>query len=347
MKIYGIVLVGCGHIGLEHLRDIYFRNNIRIIAAVDTDPEAARLAARLYGAEEFSCDYRKYLTDERVDIAIIATYTESHTELSGEFLKAGKNVLCEKPIANDAKGGQAFFKLASESSQKLLVAHILRHNRSYNKIKELIDSGEIGELKLMRMVQNHHAMNWERYKRLLSDCTPVLDCGVHYFDVARWFTGSDFKAISGFGTRLEPDSPELNHTFVSFTLENGCVGYYEAGWSRSLSSMNIKEFIGTKGRITLVMEYNRLSDREEGDLITVYHTEDGSYQTVNCQSKYKDMYAQLMTLIGMIEGTGESNPTLKDAELAHLAAAAAQYAVKSGETVCFENGFPVMKEDKF
>ncbi len=335
MKKYGVVLVGCGHIGLEHLADIHYRDNISMVAVVDSNIDAAKKAASIYHVSEFSDNYECYLDDERVDIAIVATYTASHLKITEDFISHGKHVVCEKPVATNLDEGERFFDLVENSSSKVLIAHILRHNKSYCKIAELIHSGVIGELKLIRMVQNHHTVDWERYKRLLSDCTPALDCGVHYFDVVRWFARSDFDEMSGFGTKLDEDSPQMNYTCVNFKLKNGCVGYYEAGWGRNTASMNLKEFIGTKGRIELTMERTRALNTEEGDLITVFHGDSGEYESINVRCSYKDMYAQLETLIDMIEGRSEGFPSLYDARRAFEAAIMAEQAVKSQTTVKF------------
>ena len=338
MKQYGVILIGCGHIGLEHLADIYFQDNVHMIAVIDQNPAAARYAAARYGVKEYSIDWHPYLDDDRVDIVIVATYTDSHPEISLSFLRKGKHVLCEKPVASSLEEGRRFFEEAATCEGKLLVAHVLRHNETYRRAAELIHSGAIGELTLIRMVQNHHAMNWERYKRLLKDCTPALDCGIHYFDVVRWFTGQDFREIRTFGSKLDPDSPNINYTLTQFTLENGCIGYYEAGWSRHTASNNRKEFVGTKGRIELTLAGNRAECREEGDLITVFHSDTGVYETINIQAEYKNMYAQLLTLIDRIETGSPGFPTAEDARKAFEAAAAADYAVRSGETVRFDGG---------
>lgn len=338
MKQYGVILIGCGHIGLEHLADIHFRDNIRMIAVIDQKQEAARSAAARYGVAEYGTDWRCYLDDDRVDIALVATYTDSHPEISLAFLRKGKHVLCEKPVASTPEEGRRFFAEAEQCEGKLLIAHVLRHNETYRKAAELIRGGAIGELTLIRMVQNQHAMNWERYKRLLQDCTPALDCGVHYFDVVRWFTGQEFREMRGFGSKLDVDSPNINYTLTQFTLENGCIGYYEAGWSCHIASNNRKEFVGTKGRLELTLSGNRAECREEGDLITVFHSDTGVYETINVQAEYKNMYAQLMALIDRIEKGTNGFPSMTDAARAFDAAAAAEYAVKSGKTIRFCRG---------
>ncbi len=329
-KSYGVLLIGCGHIGEEHLADIYYRDNIRIEAVADSREERARLFARRFGARHYGTDYRPFLGDPRVDIVIIATYADSHTAILRDCLAAGKHVLCEKPIADTLEKGREFYTLAKGAGPKVLVAHILRHNRSYQRLAELIRGGAVGELRLMRMVQNHHAMDWPRYKRLMTDCPPIVDCGVHYLDVMQWFAGAPITEVGGVSARLDEDAPRDNHGIAQVRLANGCMGIYEAGWSRNLASENLKEFIGTKGRLTLTLKENRTQHREEGDLITLYSSETGEYAAVNVPSKYKDMYAQLSALIDMIEKDAPASPTMEEVFSAFAAAMLAQEAMETG-----------------
>lgn len=333
MKTYGVMLIGCGHIGMEHLNDIYFRQDVRVEAVVDSDPKAAELAWRRSGAARWGTDYRPFLEDEAIDIVIIATYTDTHLPILKDCLAHHKHVLCEKPIANTYADGLAFVEAVKTAPTKVLVAHILRHNRSYQKIREIIGSGAIGDVRLIRMMQNHHAMDWPRYCRLLTDCSPTVDCGVHYYDIAQWFVGSPIVEVTGIGTRTQPDAPRENYTLVSFKMENGCIGYYEAGWGQSLRACNLKEFVGTKGRITLEMKSQRGRDAEEGDLITVYHSDTGVYETVNLRTEYKNMYAQLETLIHMIEEDEAGDPTIDEVWSAFRVALAAERSIATGETL--------------
>ena len=181
---------------------------------------------------------------------------------------------------------------------------------------------------LIRMAQNHHTMNWERYKKLLADCSPIIDCGVHYTDVAQWFTGQKITRVWGMGTTIEADAPTYNYGIMNFEMDGGCRGYYEAGWSKNTASCNLKEFIGTKGRISLTLGEMRSHDREEGDLIEIYHSETGVYETINNVSVYKNMYGQLMTLIDMIENDGDGDPTIDEVFSAFKAALTADKAIR-------------------
>jgi len=331
MKTYGVMLIGCGHIGQEHLQDVYFRDEFRIEAVVDQNMDRVTAFMQRYHAKDGGTDYRPFLKSSAIDIVIIATYAGSHLSILEQCLRAGKHVLCEKPIARTLEDARRFCQLVKESTAKVLVSHILRHNRSYQTIAEMIHSGAIGQLRLIRMVQNHHAMDWPRYKRLMEDCPPIVDCGVHYLDIMQWFSGSRIAQVSGISTKLDPDSPCDNFGMIHARMENGCIGYYEAGWGRNISAQNVKEFVGDQGRITLTLQPNRTSDQEEGDLITLYRGDTGEYQIKNCPSKYKDMYAQLRHLVNMIEQDAPANPTMEQVFQAFQAALMTQKAIENGQ----------------
>ena len=333
MKQYGVMLIGCGHIGMEHLMSICYHEDVRLEAVIDNDAERAAMAARRSGALAWGTDYRPFLEKPEIDVVIIATYTDSHLPILKECLAYHKHVLCEKPLAGTLEKGKEFVDTVKNAGEKVLIAHILRHNRSYQKIRELIEGGAIGELRLIRICQNHHALDWERYRRLLQDCSPTVDCGVHYYDLVQWITGSVVTQVTGFGTKTQEDAPRDNYNLVSFRMANGVSGIYEAGWGKSIRFDNTKEFIGTRGRISLELQATRGADQEEGDRITVYHSDTGVYETCNLHSLYKNMYGQLSTLFRMIEGTSVGNPTIDDVWKAFRVAQLAQESVETGKTI--------------
>ena len=348
MKKYGILLIGCGYIGCEHLKDIYCRPEFEIVAVVDKSEERAALAAKKYNALSYGKDYKPFLSDKQIQIVIIATYPDTHLKIAKECLLYGKHVLCEKPIARTFEESLKFYNMALKSKCKVQVAYILRHNKSYHKIKELIDSKIIGELKVIRMVQNQHISDWSRYCSLLENCMPIVDCGVHYIDIVRWFTGSEITKVSGFGTKIDEDSPKYNYTIMNFETENGCQGFYESCWSRNIGAQNVKEFIGTEGRITLTLAKHRGEEIADGDLIRIYPKDSEEYRSICYKSVYKDMYAQILSLINSIENDTPTVPSLEDVFKAQQIALEAEKAILNKIPVSVESHgvMPLKEKDK-
>ncbi len=336
-KKYGIVLVGCGYIGRIHIEDIYDLPNVSLIGVVDYNLDAALQFEKRYNALSHSTDYREYLDDDRVDIFIIATYTQSHVPILLDAIAHGKHVLCEKPLSDNLADTEACIREIEKSDCKVLIGHILRHSPTYSKIAEIIQNGGIGEPKVMRIVQNHHALNWKRYASLLDHTSPIVDCGIHYIDLAQWLSGQRIIRLSGCGAILEPDVSGYNYGMLTMTLSGGAVAFFEAGWSKSIAGGNVKEFIGTKGRIRMVMGADRPVQHEEGDLIEWYETETEEYHIINMKKELvKDMKSQFLYLIAMIEQNLPANPSYDDVLSSMRAAFAGDLAIREGKTVYLE-----------
>ena len=310
-KRYGVLLIGCGHIGYQHIEGIYDKENVTVIATIDERIDHAKDYAERFGALQYGTDYRPFLDDPRVDIVIIATYTNTHFPLTKECLEHHKHVICEKPIATSLADAREYVRLVKNADTKVTVSYILRYNSSYRKIKQLIDAGEIGELRMIRMAQSHKAgadrdHPWKRFLRLMEDCSPLVDCGVHYADVVQWFTGSPIRAVSGISAKIDDDAPIDNYQVLNMETENGCRAVYEVGWSKNISTDNTKDFIGTKGHITLTMAANRNDKVTDRDLICIYHGDGRPDRVLEFESVYKDMSAQFDNLVRMIETDCES-----------------------------------------
>ena len=315
MKVYNVALIGCGQMGAAHLDDIYYKENVRITYVCDLNDEKALFFKRKYNAQNIISDYKGCISKEDVDIVIAATYPSTHLEILRECIKHGKHLLCEKPITADIDEGKEFVRLVKENPHiKVLIGHILRHNETYNKVYEMIKQGAIGSPVIMRMAQNHHTMNWEKYLNLIKETSPIIDCGVHYVDVMRWFTGAEVTDVSGVGMRTEDDVPQdkYNYGIITVKLSDGSVGYYEAGWANTMSSDNLKEFVGPRGRIRLVYRKDRQTHQEEGDLIEYYKYPEKTYEMINIESKRKPTGKQLDCLIEMIDKGASPNPDIDD-----------------------------------
>lgn len=187
----------------------------------------------------------------------------------------------------------------------------------------------------MRMVQNHHTVDWSRYLKLLVDSSPIVDCGVHYIDVMQWATGSKVSAVSGLCARTEPGVPDnsYNYGMLCIRFEDGSAGYYEAGWGNTIASENTKEFIGPKGRIKIIYRNDRNTHQEEGDLIEYYSYPENEYKMINIDSNRKPTWEQLQHLTNIIETGIDAVPSIDEVFNAYQIALIADSAIKSGQSV--------------
>lgn len=312
--MYNIVLIGCGHMGMVHLDDIYTMENVNIYAVVDTDIERAKSFARKYNAKNYGADYLPFVEDKETDIVICATYPHSHLEILKACVKNKKHLLCEKPITPDLESAKEFMEIVKSADIKVQIGYILRFNETYRKVAELIQSGLIGSPLIIRMSHNQHIMDWRKYGALMKDTSPLIDCGVHYFDLIRWFTGEEIIDVSGISSTVDEKTPEntYNYGLATMKLSGGSVAFYEAGWGNTIASAHINEFIGPKGRISVTEREYRMGCQEEGDLISHFDFDNNTYNTINVNCKRRPMGKQLERLIDMIEKGVESFPDNDD-----------------------------------
>lgn len=314
-KIYRVALIGCGQMGAVHLENIYYKENVQISCVCDLNLQKAEIFKRKYNAQRITDDIDSCIKSKDVDIVICATYPSSHLDILRKCIDAGKHLVCEKPITTNLNDGREFVRLVKENPHiKVLVGHILRHNRTYQKAAEMIKGGAIGSPIIMRMSQNHHTMNWDRYLELIKQTSPIIDCGVHYLDVMQWFTGEKITEVNGIGQRTEEDVPEdkYNYGLITVKLSGGSIGFYEAGWANSMSSDNLKEFVGPKGRIRIIYREGRQTHQEEGDLIEYYKYPERTYEMINVVSNRKPTDVQFDRLISMIENGALAEPSIDD-----------------------------------
>lgn len=98
----------------------------------------------------------------------------------------------------------------------------------------------------MRMVQNHHALDWPRYKRLMEDCSPIVDCGVHYLDVMQWFTGVRICEVSGFGGRVDDDLDRSNYGMTTPVWKTAASVFTRLAGAAALRQKTARNLSGTR-----------------------------------------------------------------------------------------------------
>jgi len=316
--------------GEVHMEHIYYKDDICVSCVCDKDEARAKEFQRRFNAKSISVNAEECISRKETDIVIIATYPSTHLELLRICLKYKKHVICEKPFATTLEDGKEFVRLVKANPDvKVLVGHILRHNATYRKVAKMIEEGAIGHPIIMRMSQNHHTMNWDRYRRLIEETSPIVDCGVHYLDVMQWFTNASITDISGIGMRTEEDLQpnKFNYEMVTVKLSDGSIGFYEAGWTKTIASNNMKEFVGPKGSIRLIFAKDRMNHQEEGDLIEYYSLEDKTYHTINVNSERKPTDVQMRCLIRMIEEELPDRPTIDEVYASFEAAMKAEESI--------------------
>ena len=139
-----IALVGCGYWGKNLCRNFHGLNALgRVIDATESGQAQARLIAP---GIKVSSHIEDALNDPQIHAIALATPAETHAELAIQAMKAGKDVFVEKPMALTLEDAEQMQSVANQTDQILMVGHLLEYHPAVLKLRELIDSGELGKI---------------------------------------------------------------------------------------------------------------------------------------------------------------------------------------------------------
>ena len=185
-----VAVVGAG-IGRAHVEG-YLAAGAQVAAICDLHPEKARDLARKWNIEpRIETDFSALLTDISIDAISLCTPNSLHAPMAIAAMRAGKHVLCEKPLAPNAEDAQIIADCARETGLICMVSHVLRFRDDTLELKRR--AGEIGEIYYARaMARRQNGIpkwgGWFTQQRL-SGGGPLIDTGVHILDLAWWLAG--------------------------------------------------------------------------------------------------------------------------------------------------------------
>jgi predicted dehydrogenase len=141
-----VAVIGAGAWGFNHVRTFDQLSGCRLKAVVDREEKALNRVARSFRDVETQREYGPIVSRDDIDAVVVATSAESHYQIAKAALMAGKHVLVEKPLVLDSRQGEELVQLADEKGLVLAVGHLLLFHPAVQKLKKLVDSGELGKI---------------------------------------------------------------------------------------------------------------------------------------------------------------------------------------------------------
>lgn len=194
MKTLKVAVIGCGTIANNAHIPAYMNNpKAEIVAFCDIIPERAEKAVKQYGVGRAVTDYHELLNDPEIDAVSICTPNKVHSIISIDFMRAGKDVLCEKPAARIYSEALEMQKVAKETGRLLNIGVCNRFNTSVNKIKKLIDDGKLGEVYHVYISFRSHrsipGLGGAFTTKAIAGGGALIDWGVHFLDIVMYCCG--------------------------------------------------------------------------------------------------------------------------------------------------------------
>ncbi|MBR4766203.1 MAG: Gfo/Idh/MocA family oxidoreductase [Clostridia bacterium] len=222
-----------------------------IAAICDSDPENLKFAGERYGIPEEKrvADYHELLGGNDIDIVTVAVPDQQHCEISCDFLRAGINVLCEKPLALTREDCEKIVRAEKESSAKFMVGQICRFTPAFEKAKKIIDSGEIGEIYFAESEYAHDYGSFLATWRAEPERHGVVGGGCHAVDLLRWLVGDPVEVFAYGMHKLLPMVTYDDATIAVMKFDEETAGkvFVSTGCKRDYTMRTV--IYGTKGTI--------------------------------------------------------------------------------------------------
>lgn len=280
-------VIGTGGISGVHLGG-YSRNpNVEIYALCDINEKNLAKRAEEYKVSRTFTDYREMLALKELDAVSVCTWNSAHAECAIAALRAGKHVLCEKPMALNTAQAQEMEKAAKENGKLLMIGFVRRFGNDCAVLKDFIDSGNFGEIyyaKAQYLRRKGCPGGWFGDKSR-SGGGPLIDLGVHVIDLCRYLMGGP-QPVSVYGATFNKlgdrrhikDARGYSSTVVSkddifdvedmatalIRFDNGAVLSVEASFSLNTEKdVGNIELFGTKAGCKLDPELTIFTDMND------------------------------------------------------------------------------------
>jgi predicted dehydrogenase len=254
----GYAVVGLGYIAQVAVLPAFAhaKRNSRLVAFVSGDPRKPQALAKRYGVRDENMygyeDYAECLANPEVDAVYIALPNHMHRDYAVAAARAGKHILCEKPLAVTTAEAEEMIEAAVENGVRLMTAYRLHFEKANLEAVEIVRSGKLGE---PRVYQSSHTMQVEEGNiRLLpteEGGGPVYDIGIYCINAARYLFRAEpsevFATTASIGGKRFARTPETMSGILRFPVERLATftcsfGAADTGWY---------QVIGTRGDLRM------------------------------------------------------------------------------------------------
>ncbi len=268
MDTIGIGLIGCGIWGSIHAQTYSRSPFTKLVTTCDQDSERAEQFSQKYGSASHTSDYQDILMNPEILAVSVATPDYSHTQIVTDALNAGKHVLVEKPLATTVQECTDILAARDASGTILMVDFHNHWNIPFMQVKEMVDTGELGDLQMINVRLNDTIYVPTKMLNWASRSSPAHFLGSHVVDLIRWISGAEIIRVYSV-CRAEVlrkkgiNTPDFYQSILE--LSNGATAYVENCWIVAENAPNIFEFkgdfIGSKGSTFVNVSHHRMIEK--------------------------------------------------------------------------------------
>jgi predicted dehydrogenase len=249
-----IGVIGCGYWGPNLIRNFVENERASLRWICDVDTHRLREIGRRYPSARTTNDRRQLLADPELDAVVIATPVATHYPFVKDALEAGKHVLVEKPFTTSMREAEELIRLAETTGRTLMIDHTFVYTGAVRKIKEIVESGEIGDLLYFDSVR----INLGLFQR---DINVVWDLAPHDLSIMDFLVGREPVALTATGSSHIEHGIE-NIAYVMLRFADQFIAHFHFNW---LAPVKIRRTLIAGSRKMIVYD-----DIEPTEKVRVY-----------------------------------------------------------------------------
>jgi len=283
MNTMNVAVVGYGYWGPNLVRNFSWLQDTHVKYVCDLDQRRLEKVHALFpNVEITTTEYQKILADASVEAVAIATPVKTHYPLAKAALEAGKHVLIEKPMTDRSEDAADLNRLAADVGRIIMVDHTFLYTGAVKKIKELVDSGQIGEIYYFDSVRVNLGL-------FQNDVNVIWDLAPHDLSIMKYIIHKTPVSVSAHGVSHVKNNLE-NIAYLSVSYQDSTIAHFHVNW---LSPIKVRQIL--IGGSEKMIVYN---DMENTEKIKVYDSgvklntgdKDAIYNAL-IQYRTGDMYA--------------------------------------------------------
>ncbi len=250
-NILNIAVIGASKMAMKHMDGVIANKKAKLYAVCDKYIDKAKAAAEKYGVDVYTDDYKTLVNDPEVDAVVIVTPDQVHLEQTSAFLRAGKDVLCEKPMALNLDECDKMRDVEKETGRMLMIGQVCRCTPAFIAAKKLVDEGAIGDL---FFVESEYAHCYEKTEgvdawRKTPERHGFIGGGCHAVDLLRWIAGNPTEVTAYGNHKCLTEWPTDDCVIAIYKFPNNVIGkvFTSIGCRRNYTMRTV--LYGTKGTI--------------------------------------------------------------------------------------------------
>ncbi len=233
-----IAVIGCGYWGPNLIRNVNSLADATLHTICDLDEQRLARQKVLYPSVNTTTDMGSILRDPGIQAVIVATPMSTHYRLAKTLLEAGKHVFVEKPLAGSVKEAKELIEIARRKNLRLMVGHTFEYSPPVNKVKEILDSGEIGDVYYF----DSYRVNLGLFQ---PDLSVVWDLAPHDVSIINYFVGGRRPVSVNANGQSYTEGHVQDVANITIKFENNIMAHIVVSWLAP-SKFRRTTIVGTK-----------------------------------------------------------------------------------------------------